>query len=391
MHTGRRMISGVWDLGADGVAVTAGRVHAGRMFDVFLLDGGDRLFALKVPALQPAEPPLFLASRTLGGVSTVWNVICVAGNPRHVLAGDPHGPWVPQVTGEDLLDDEAARLEGAGKSWNQGFVLRRRPNEQDESSVPALVTTWHYGVPLESIPRDQQSFLLPFLLLQLWNAVSDALHGDLNGANILVSPDKRRVTLIDPGAQVLSRRGAVGPTNGADALTFVTTPKYYPVLPPYLQPAEPLSAGLTLREHWEGFVLSMTLSEQACSFPAGENVRGWVVTRDGGRFLTRRATPGGGPHPADALALGILYYEALTGHSPFGMSESPAWVGPAAIDDRLEGCEGIPETLANGVIPPSAINPTVKPAEDTLALALLDLQVASADHLLDLALTAARR
>ncbi|MBL0169552.1 MAG: hypothetical protein IPP90_02325 [Gemmatimonadaceae bacterium] len=379
-------IWGIWDLGHAGVAVVAGRVHAGRYFDVYLLNAAGQLFALKVPLASPrSDDGAFVASRTLGGVSTVWNVTCTAGERALAAAADQSAAWPTPVSSEELLRSEAQQLEAYGARWHAGFVSFRHQQIARYGSIPALVTSWQHGVQLDALTPNNQRALIPRLLPMLWRLLADTLHGDLHGSNLIVAPDQTSVALIDPGARVLRQRGRAGASEGADALTFVTTPEVYPVLPPYYLPHCSLSAGLTLREHWEGFVRSMTLSDQARPFRAGTNVIGRAMSRTRGRFLADEVTTAGEPHPADLLAIGVLYYQALTGRHPFAHAFSiPAWAGLTTTDDRVDGGDALSEKMDSAVVVPSTLNAPVSPAEDALALALLDLQVTSYARMVDL-------
>lgn len=112
------------------------------------------------------------------------------------------------------------------------------------------------------------------------------------------------------------------------------------------------------------------------------------VSPNAGRFLTS-APQAGDPHPADLLAIGILYYRVLTGTHPFGEGLAiPAWVGATSRDDAVDGVAGTAARLARGVEPPRSLA-SVRPGEEALALALLDLQVQGRARLMDLVYAAA--
>ncbi len=378
---------GAWDLGDAGTARVVERAYAGRCFDVYRLEAAGRSFALKVRAESPAaDGPSYLAVRTLGGVSTVWNVACDAGHPVGETAGrrEFDAEWQP-ADADALLADEAQRLRAAGSAWGHHEVRLSRGDLPARPDLLGLVTSWQPGRPLVTLERAERRHFLADALPALWDALAIALHGDLHGSNVMVTPDGAGFSLIDAGAQVQRHRGSTGPSSGADGLTFVTTAEAYPILPPYYCPDRPLAARGTLLEHWRSFVRSLTLSDQCPPFRAGANVVGHAVSTRSGRFLVRRAGPDGGPHPADLLALGILYYEALAGTHPFGGLAIPAWADLTSLDDRVEGSPFTAAWLAHGVMPPSRVDPAVAPAEDALALALLDLQVPTRERLVELA------
>ncbi|MCC6752146.1 MAG: hypothetical protein IT371_31130 [Deltaproteobacteria bacterium] len=382
-----------WYLGSAGAARVMERVHAGDRFDVYRLEGPRGRFALKVPSPSPAPQPLMGAERIVGGVSTYWCILCSGGKPAGARGeGLEAGASLVQ-----LLEDEAFRLHVAGQSWNHSAVALVSGPLDDGEEVIGLVTDWRAGLRLDYLPQPEVRTLLPKMLPFLWDALSVAVHGDLQGSNIILGANRSRYSLIDPGAMVLAERGQREASEGASSLTFVTNAARYPILPPYYFPERPLASSPTLQEHWASFVRGLTLDEHA---PLGRlrlDATGQRIPGFFGHFLTQeREAPKSGtlqllvhrpgePHPADLLAVGILYYLALTGDHPFPEHRaSPAWMGLSFQDNQVTA--GVPELpcLARKVVPPSAINPTVRPGEDVLALALLNLQVPTGERLSEL-------
>lgn len=369
------------------------QIHEGRRFDVFEVQMDDRRLALKVPA-RPIGPgyehagAVFHATRILGGVSTVWNVMAYAGS-RGPTWHNHDREKDPTAIAEAFLEDEARRLRAVGPHWNHTALDLIRCDMSPCEGLLGLIMPWQTGNPLAALPRATQRRLLPRMMLSLWDALSAGLHGDLHGDNVLVSPTEDRFALIDPGAILLHHGGEDGASSGSDHLTFVTNADTYPVLPPYSQ-TPPLRQG-SLLTHWESFLRSLTLFDFAPPFKAGEHTIGVAVSRWSGRFLIDVPAPRGEPHPADLLAVGVLYYRALTGAHPFydDAFTKPAWTGVACVDNHITGDEGATHRLARGALRPSALDPTVHPAEDALALALVHLNVPVRARLLELSAAAA--
>jgi hypothetical protein len=369
------------------------QVHRGSIFDVHAIERDGQRLALKVPA-EPSETGAwsagpFRATRILGGVSTLWSVMSFAGS-RGDLALRWNEPEDPVRTAEALLEDEARRLRGVGTRWNHTAIDLVRCDVGARRGLLGLVMPWQEGTPLAALPREAQRRLLPRMMPSLWDALSAGLHGDLHGSNILVAPSHDRFALLDPGAMLLQHHPEHMASAGADALTFVSNAEAYPILPPY-SITPPLREGGSLRAHWESFVKSLTLFDVAPPFAAGESTIGCAVSRWAGRFLVDLPLARSEPHPADLLAVGIVYHLALTGVHPFYEEGFvyPAWASLECVDNRVSGAEVANARLARGAAPPSARDPSIRPAEDALALALLDLRVTTREQVIELAARAA--
>ncbi|MFY0534319.1 hypothetical protein [Nannocystis pusilla] len=100
------------------------------------------------------------------------------------------------------------------------------------------------------------------------------------------------------------------------------------------------------------------------------------------------------PGPADLLAVGILYYEALTGEHPFHDEEftEPGWLGGVCLEGFRGSDTGFDAALyrlARPVVRPTARASDVHPDESALAMGLLELRVLDLDTLVALAYPAA--
>jgi hypothetical protein len=349
-------------------------LHRGQLFDVYEGRLGERRVAIK------------LASATPGGVlgahwdmifSRLLSLICRGGQP------------VPPPAASGLLAREAAMIEASGGTWNHDATLERA-DWPGRGELSILVSTFHEGQRLCDLSRDEQRRLLPRMMPSCWRALAAARHGDINPANIIVWPERDRFSLIDPGAIV--RRARDSRHHPEVEVSFITSPAFYPILPPYQPPALSLDSGAPLSLWLASFVAAM--GGVVREWMAGANTIGREIRT--GDFLPERSLQAEGPDPADLLALGVLYYEALTGKHPLfdDTFEEPAWMGLAVGDGHVfEGSlDRAFARLQRPIVPPSAHHRgqiAISAAEDALALSLIELRVSELGQLAALAHEAA--
>jgi hypothetical protein len=359
-------------------------VHAGDEFDVFRVrdaDGGGS--ALKVPAGRSAGgTSCFRATATIGCISTIWDVITQAGpasdrGNRDIT--DPSWSVVPvDARRRAFLDDEAARIAASDGTWNHDVIEIGACARPDTGAMTyGLRTTWFDGAPLASLGREAQRAVFPRLLPSLWRALATARHGDLAPGNLIVGDT--HFALIDPGAMVVRKRGQSGASDAATALSFVTNAARYAILPPFAPPAPDPRARLA--EQWAFTVSSMTRS---FSYPPSVRDGGGLCFAIHDRPRLAPPHPEGRPLPSDWHAVAILYFEILTGRSPYpsARERGPAWSGLRIIDDWPEGTEERGARLVAEPPPPaSSIDPSVTSDEDALVRDLLDLAVDGPDEL----------
>src|SRR5262249_28392062 len=153
----------------------------------------------------------------------------------------------------------------------------------------------------------------------------------------------------------------------------------YPLVPPYWSPG--------------GAAPARSLSELLDRYV--DAMRGAVQIGPsaymGGPALSIPVEARGAPHPADRLALGVLYHRLLTGQhrlSGEGFGR-PAWVGGGVWDFAPHrGFEAAFERLARGVVPARGVDASVGEAEEALCSALCGLD-APGERIVELAAEAA--
>lgn len=380
-------------------------VHRGAYFEVYRDREGEREVARKLVRGDGPQLEAIVASATVGGVSTSWDLIT---GIHSGLGSRGHGSdglvLTPAQVGLGLLRSEAEILEHHGAAWGSAGT------SLDADGV--LTMPWHEARRLCELSVAQQRRWLPRLLPELWDMLADHPHGDLSPTNLLLAgePDQRlRPVLIDPaGMFVQGLSFHLSWISSCLEIHLRTTTASYPVLPPFHTSTLSLATGATLVEHLGDFMASLALSRLAPAVPVGVNVvmravssvarsvaESFELSMGGadprgdqpifGRVCVTRQSPGE-PHPADLLALGILYYRSLTGREPFGNDPGgrPAWVGIGATDDRLEGVESLVALARHEPARPRELHHEITTAEDQLARSLLSLQVPDRERLAEL-------
>jgi hypothetical protein len=346
-------------------------VANGDLYTVYRLVDREGTWALKVPRSgldrsdRYVSTTRFSSTATMGGISTAWNLITSTGaSPAAFKEKDAVA----------LLADEADRIRATGGAWNHEVRWFKR-FEVDSEMKWALCTRWFDGTALKDVPRDRARPLFPLMLPAMWDALCVAVHGDLHAGNILVGD--QRFALIDPGAMIVTTRGEQAASSGARNLDFISHATAYPMLPPFMPP---IPDGVRLEDAWRLWLLSQTTNRLYDTVKIG-NVAAQYF--DGLRDTPSVPVPAQRPLPGDVHALGILYYELLTGTHPYPLllERGPAWKGIHIVDNHISG-----ELLGDAVIaappaPPSTLDDSVSPREDALALALLDLAFDSRDDL----------
>lgn len=354
-----------------GVVRNCERVRAGA-FELLRGELDGVAVALKREGTGMSDDAAFLAEHSVV-FTRLFSAYGFAGTPT------------ARPSSKELLVHESARIRISRGAWNHRVLaaapLRPRP---DDPGVFGLVMPWHPGPTLAELPRREQRELLPRMMLSLWRALATAAHGDLHGGNIILAPGRDRFVLIDPAVFLVDHDVHRSGDSHSRCL-FTTNSRYYPLLPSYYLPRAPLRDAPSLADQFEAFRWALS----GC-YALGPGCHAGGVTTGFAELPDGRDEPG----PADLLAIGILYYEALTGEHPFIDAEftAPGWLGAVACDgfrNNDSGFEAALARIARPVAPPDARVSDVHPAEAALAMALLELRVHDTDALLSLSCAAA--
>jgi hypothetical protein len=354
-----------------GVVRHCERVRTGA-FDLYRGELDGVAVAIKVKGLGFPDDNAYVAEHSVV-FSRLYSAIGYAGR------------FAPRAPGEELLAHEAERIRASAGTWNHD-VLAAGPvrSREGEPGVFGLVMPWHPGPTLAELPRQEQRQLLPRMMISLWKALAAAAHGDLHGSNIILAPERDRFVLIDP-AVFLVDRDLHASGDSKSRCSFTTHPRYYPLLPPYYLPRTRLRDAPYLASQFEAFRWALS----GCQLVAPGYTTGGATSGFAEQPVGRDE-----PGPADLLAVGILYYEALTGEHPFYDDEftEPGWLGGVCLEGFRGsdiGFDAALVRLARPVVPPAARAADVHPDESALAMALLELRVHDLDTLVARAYPAA--
>jgi len=263
----------------------------------------------------------------------------------------------------DLLEIEAGIIAATGKAWNHrslgvGRVLAERSDGRTDPREwsRALVLPRHDGFTLEAVEIGKRASLFELMLPALWTALCASPHGDLNEANLIIDPDRSRFHLIDPGVRKTSW-WAAAPTSWVlrDEVwnaVFITTAANYPILHPAFSGDDARRAAISSQRQdrdepeefgrdlfHEDLFLDPTDPQQwhpSISTPPANlfallEFQAIALSAGCVGVQASHRQPAAQPNPADLLALGIMYYRALTGAEAFlgptALLDTPAWVG----------------------------------------------------------------
>lgn len=347
------------------------------MWDLYRLENDAGAYALKLGGRSLSKTPLVReASHWVGSVSTVHDVSYTGGqflNGRGQLHRmRREAPLDVDALADALLGAEADVLERAGPAWNQPFVELSEQDSYGRRRL-GLVTQWHEGPHFGASSRSERRTLFPNMLPALWDALSVARHGDLRPEH-LIFIEGGRFAIVDPGPQYVLEDPTEMDDCAETRLRFTTNHRYYPVLPPYYA-GSATDGGL--RSQFSRYLHSMSRWRPPTTPGLGVGV--FAGTRGGG--LVPPWPTGEAPLAADLQAMGVIYYETLTGCG-LGFASVP-WVGLRSLDDDItlhaEFIGGVPP-IASARVHAS----DVTAAEAALAHALVHLEVEGRDHLVHL-------
>lgn len=371
-------------------------MYRGKMFDLFEVRSANKSYCLKSPARSPrvdlVEEPTYL-SRATGVETSLW--------------GGDTSKGLKQVTSQPdilnaLLTLEAEKIRRTKGAWNHHVVATGIWDGEDDDwklgdpLTPArfqqgLLMPYYDGNTFSHLPQEEQRMMWPRMLSSMWRALVESDHGDLSPDNIILGT--RRFVLIDPGVQMLSSTSsdssAADNLNYTDqALLFTCTPRYYPLLPPAYQAPAFLGNTPSVADHLRWLA---ALSRESALGPVIAGVLPHTTANQTAE-LQREVLPEGikeqenpwpKPGPADLMAVGIIYYEILSGQHPFAdflPTGAPLWegsYGEAGYEAANQYEHFLTLWQSQKLFPPSHYKSDVSPEEDQLAMGLLQLKVNS--------------
>jgi hypothetical protein len=320
------------------------RLRAGARYEIWAGQLGDEQVCVKLPVVDSSAPSVYSMNHSLVVHSEAFSDgITQPFQPRGDVLGD-------------LLEIEAGIIAAAGKAWNHrslgvGRVLSQHSHGGSDPREwsRALVLPRHDGVTLDTVEVGQRGRLFEAMLPALWTALCASPHGDLNETNLIVDPDRSRFHLIDPGVRKTCWWAAAH-TPGVlrDEVwnaVFITTAANYPILYPVFGGDDARRAAIASPFEKDLFTDSATAQEYNLvrAAAAGQTaattppanlfglLEGHAAVCSFGYLGVQPSHVAQQPNPADLLALGIMYYRALTGAEAFlgptALLDTPAWIG----------------------------------------------------------------
>lgn len=257
--------------------------------------------------------------------------------------------------------------------------------------LPIMLMPYHSAIPLSQLSRIEQRKLFPRILPSLWDALCVMHHGDLSQSNILMNTRKSIFHLIDPGVVLSST--AHDSLYANNQSLFTTNAANYPLIRPFqnmpkIANQEIKSVGHSLQENIKILVPSLAFDCLQCGdfgiYDLSSRTLSWTEYAVQVNLTTA-------PHPADLLALGIIYYRILTGNELFlkpDIMEKPAWQGVygefVGDSNPMTAYKKIIDLLENGYINSQIDQYDFNRDEKVLVNSLLNLAIANKDELLKL-------
>ncbi len=315
---------------------------------------------VKLPAIDSSAPSLYSMNHSLVVHSEAFSDAVT----QPFQAGS-------EVLG-DLLEVEAGIIAATGKAWNHrslgvGRVLAQHSGGGSDPREwsRALVLPRFDGFTLEAVEIGERALLFERMLPALWTALCASPHGDLNEANLIVGPDRSRFRLIDPGVRKTGWWSAARTSwvlrDEVWNAVFITTAANYPILFPVFSGDDARRVAIPSQDkdrdepnevvrdlfHQDLF-LDPAEAQQALWARAIQAGQSGVPTPPANLFglleyhsaafssgaigvQGTHRRPAAQPTSADLLALGIMYYRALTGAEAFlgqtALLDAPAWLG----------------------------------------------------------------
>jgi hypothetical protein len=381
------------------------RLRTGARYEIWDGELGDERVCVKVPVLAPSTPSLYSMNHSLVVHSEAFSDgITQPFQPGGELLGD-------------LLEIEARIIAATGNAWNHrslgvGRVLAQHSDGGSDAREwsRALVLPRYDGFTLDTVEIGKRASLFERMLPALWTALCASPHGDLNEANLIIDPEHPRFHLIDPGVRKTGWWAAERtPWVLRDEVwnaVFITTAANYPILFPVFGGDDARRAAIASPFDEDLFPDSAIAHQyiQIKAAAAGQTVVTTPPANLFGLLEVHAAACSFGylgvqshhvaqPSPADLLALGIMYYRALTGAEAFlgptALLDAPAWLGTHPATGRAGSVTPgpIPETYERiwralpGWIDSRVTDHGIPTAKQPLLRAMLTLELRDIEQL----------
>lgn len=364
------------DVNPFGTAELASVIHRGRLFDLFAARLNGRAVCLKIPSAAKDPTGTYRSDND----SFVSSEAFVSGSTGTIPIDGSSDLGPIDALAAALLTVEAQVLQHTAAAWNHHAIglatTLRRPEAGDRGAWPVLVMPLHSGTALDRMSALERKELVPRMLPALWDAVSAVYHGDLSEQNLVVDREAGRFHIVDPGVAICNveeERDGEYFGRWHSWSVFTTNRANYPILAPF-EPAQ--EQAVTLAGLLGGVASAL--------WP-----RTWLVgTTTGNRVdeaTGERRSPRRRPYASDLLALGMIYFRALTREEffdPLGVA-LPVWQGTHPKQsgpmfrqgEVLERYARVKGLLDAGFIESRLANVPLTPTEKAVARALLTLEV----------------
>jgi len=373
-------------------------IHKGNLFTIYRVEISGQEICIKAPSV-------FSNSREIYGSNFYGIETSIYSGSNQLIenldATTEKNEWIFKIL---LLEGELVRwTNGAWNHWVIGFGTwdglsgchnKNIDYENQDNSwspyrfIPIMLMPHYPAIPLSAFSFQEQRELFPRILPSLWDALCAMHHGDLSQSNILINKNENIFHLIDPGVVLSSTASENMYANNRSI--FTTNAANYPLIPPFKDISDFAQFGdNNVHTDLLQFLKSLICSPHFRNLDVGIydlSSRQLSWTKNSIQVNSTST-----PHPADLLALGIIYYRILTGNDMFlgsGIMEKPAWQGEygelfgGTHDSVNDHYERIIDFLAKGYIDSEIDRYQLKREEKKLVYSLLNLRLLSKNDLL---------
>jgi molecular chaperone DnaK len=375
-----------FNLSPYGSGVVKEIIHEGKLFTLYRIEIGGEIFCLKAPSIfsnnkeiygseyHGIETSLWLGSKQLIGDldktitlkqknDLLFSLLLIEGE----LIRLTKGAWNHDIIGLGSWDG-LSECHQYNSSWGLG----------SNRFMPVMLMPYYAAMHLSAFSLQDQRELFPNILPSLWDALCVMTHGDLSLDNILINKADNIFHLIDP-AVLLSSRSLGEGLYANDFSIFTTNAANYPLISPFEKKQQDHQEKHSDLEAYLEYYFFNNIMDHQHNLPS----------RPLSLAKHFRLTTQTSPHPADLLALGLIYYRLLTGDELFlksGVLEIPLWYGKYGEYSKLELGENY--SIINGLLAKNYIQTEINKHdlpknEKKLLEALINLRFLTKNNLIE--------